>query len=462
MKKKKQVELDTPMIGKIEIDEKTSEPVIVEVPLEELPEEPHISDEERLLEESIRLGKEYEEKDNKEIGKQLVMTRFMGITKKNNDINKKQKLFKNIFTIVFIVFVVGVLAYTFYTDFFAPANKDRVFPTWESVKEVFFNSWYYLLIAMLMLGLCYLLKGGKLAIMCKSLTGNAHFKTCIETGIIGHYYNNITPLAVGGQPFEIYHLSKHGVHGGVASSLPIATFFLNQLAFVILAILSIVLYQSNALGIPQDFLANFSGFSKVFSTLAIIGCVLCFFMPALVVLFSFLPRTGATLVHFVMWLGGKLRLLKKPKETEYKTMKTVVQNAKCLKKIATRPMVFVSTFLMSFIEQLANSSIAYFTLKFFGFNMLGVEGIMEWVIIMQMCLILYASISFIPTPGNSGAADLSFYLLFETGLMVGFAFPAMMIWRFLSFYAHIVIGFIFTTVKKKSDARKAICGEFVE
>ena len=133
-----------PKINKIEIDEKTSEPVIVEVPLEELPEEPQVDDEERLLEESIRLGKEYEGKDNKEIGKQLVMTRFMGITKENNDINKKQKLFKNIFTIVFIVFVVGVLAYTFYTDFFAPANKDRVFPTWESVREVFFNSWYYM------------------------------------------------------------------------------------------------------------------------------------------------------------------------------------------------------------------------------------------------------------------------------------------------------------------------------
>ena len=144
-----------------------------------------------------------------------------------------------------------------------------------------------------------------------------------------------------------------------------------------------------------------------------------------------------------------------------KTKKTVVQNAKCIKKIATRPLVFISTFLLSFLEQLAHSTIAFFVLKFFGFN-LGVEGIMEWVIIMHMCLILYASISFIPTPGNSGAADLSFYLLFETGLMVGFAFPAMMLWRFLSFYAHIVIGFTFTTLKRKSDARKKMDSVYVE
>ncbi|MBQ7924256.1 MAG: flippase-like domain-containing protein, partial [Clostridia bacterium] len=80
--------------------------------------------------------------------------------------------------------------------------------------------------------MCFVLKGAKLSVFCKSMTGKFHFKTCFETGIIGHYYNNVTPLAVGGRPFEIYHLSKHGVRGGVATSLPIATFFLNQFAFV--------------------------------------------------------------------------------------------------------------------------------------------------------------------------------------------------------------------------------------
>lgn len=453
MKKKKTFLPNTPTINRIDVDEKTNEPVLVEVPLEELPQEPQTSEEDRIIEESARLAKEYENKSHKELGKQIAMTRIMGITTKDNtDVTKKQRLFKNIFTVLFIVFVVGVLVFTFYNDFFAD-NGDRPIATWEDVKGVF-GSWYFLLLAILMLGLCYLFKGAKLSIMCKSLTGKAHFKTSLETGIVGHYYNNVTPLAVGGQPFEIYHLSKHGVHGGVASSLPIATFFLNQFAFVILGIASIILYRSNALGVPQDFLNNFSGVATVFNILAIIGCALCFFMPALVVLFSLLPRTSAAMVHFVMWLGGKLRLLKKPKETEFKTMKTVVQNAKCLKKIATRPFVFISTFFLSFLEQFSNSSIAYFTLKFFGFNIAGVGGVMEWLIVMQFCFILYASISFIPTPGNSGAADLSFYLLFDKPLAVGFAFPAMVVWRFLSFYSYILIGFIFTTLKKKSDAKK--------
>ena len=374
---------ESAVVNKIEVDEKTAEPILVEIPINELPDEKVEAEEDHLTAKAMRIGREYEKKNHKAIGKQIMMTKGMGITKESNSINKRQKLFKNIFTIVFIVFVVGVLVFTFYNDFFA-SSEEKVFPSWGDLVEILYSCWHYIIYALLALAGCILFKGMKLAIMCKSLTGKAHFKTCVETGIIGLYYNNVTPLAVGGQPFEIYHLAKHGVHGGVASSLPIATFFLNQLAFVILSILAIVFFKTNAFGIPEYFMASFSGVSSVFTTMAIIGCVTCILMPGLVVLFSLLPKTGATLVHFVMWLGGKLRLLKKPKETAYKTMKTVVQNAKCLKKVTTRPIVFISTFLLSFLEQFANSSIAYFTLKFFGFDIVGVGGFSEWMMIIQM------------------------------------------------------------------------------
>ena len=71
---------------------------------------------------------------------------------------------------------------------------------------------------------------------------------------------------------------------------------------------------------------------------------------------------------------------------------------------------------------------------------------------MQLSFILYAGISFIPTPGNSGAADLSFYLLFSVGVpFMGLAFSAMVLWRILSFYSYIIIGFVFTTVTHKKD-----------
>ena len=444
--KKKIHEQEEPVISKIEIDEKTAEPVLVEVPLDEIPQ---TAEEETEIADS---GKK--EKVNKK-EQQMEMQEVTFID--NSSISKKQKLFKNICMIAFVVLVVGVLAFTFYNDFLAP-GEDKTFPSWSEILGVFGNYWYFLILAFVAFFGGYLFKGAKLSVMCKALTGKAHFRTCMETGIIGNYYNNVTPLAVGGQPFEIYHLSKHGVHGGVASSMPIATFFLNQFAFVVLCVISIIFMQTNVLGVPDSVLAEFSTVTSVLTTLAIIGSVLCLFVPSLVIMFSIMPRTCSKLVHFVFWLGGKLRIVKNPKASEFKVMKTVIQNAKCIKMLASKPLVFLNMLLLSFLEQFANVSIAFFTLKFFGFN-IGVIGIREWLIVSQFCFILYASISFVPTPGNSGAADLSFYLLFNIGLIDGFSFPAMLVWRFISFYFHLLFGFIFTTYKKKSDHKKLANGQ---
>lgn len=430
---------------KIEIDEKTNEPVLVQVPLEDITKDI----EQEINETNIEKADFVENKANKSIGKQLVIKRVFGITSKEEQtISKRQKFYKHLFTAIFITFIVGVLAFTFYKDFFA---SGREIPSWKQLLTIFKNSWHFFFCALIALLFCFIFKGLKLSIMCKTLTGKFHFKTCLETGVIGHYYNCVTPLAVGGQPFEIYHLSKHGVHGGAASSMPIAAFFLNQFAFVSLGIVALLLLKFNTLEIPQNII---SVFPETFTVLAIIGLVCCLLMPLLILVFSLMPSIGSKLVHFVMWLGGKLRIVKNPKETTYKTIKTVYHNSKCLKKIAANPFVFLVTYLVSLCEWISLCSIAYFTLKFFGYDIVEIKGMLEWVQILVLCIILYAAISFIPTPGNSGAADLSFFLLFETGLFAGLAFPAMVIWRALSFYSFIVIGFIFAVLKKKADARR--------
>ena len=391
-----------------------------------------------------------EAKSDKKTAAKMVAERTWGIKKEEGNVNKRQKVFKTVFTVAFIVFVAGVLFYTAYNDFFAPgANRDM--PEWEDFKALLQNSWQYLIYAVLCLFGGLLVKGAKLSIMCKPLTNKFHFKTCFETGIIGSYYNNITPLAVGGQPFEIYHLAKHGVHGGVAASLPIAAYITNQLAFVGLGAIAVSLFTTNALGIPSEIIGVFPG---GFTVMAIIGMICCSIMPLLVLLFCFMPRTCSKLVHFIMYLGGKLRIVKDPKSATMKTIKNVIQNADCLKKLAKKPLLLITTLIASFTEHILNASMAYFTLMAFNFSIEGMGGGMQYLQILQLCFILFLSVSFIPTPGNAGAADLSFFSLFKLGLKSGFAFPAMSIWRFFSFYSYIVIGFIFATVKKRNDKKK--------
>lgn len=439
-----------PIIQKIEFDEKTKEPITVQLKTDDQP----IS----VAQDSAPVADSVSEKEYYQKGKQLVMKQVFGFEPKDSQIDKRKRRLKNTFVIVFAIMMIAVLAWTAYNDFF---SGNETLPTWDKVAEIFSRTWKYLLYALGVLALTYLAKALKLSILCKSLTGKFKFWTCVETAIVGLYYNNVTPLAVGGQPFEVYHLAKHGVKGGHATSLPIATYFFNQLAYAILGLVAITTFTSNLLNVPTDMIGVIP---HIVAILAYVGIAFSMLLPLMVILFSLKPKWGSKLVALVLYLGNKLRIIKKPKETTIKTYRTVIQNSRCLKRIATKPLQFILILILSFVEHLAGFSIAYFSLKFFGFDWsgFGSVGPIEWAQVVQLCVILSAAISFIPTPGNAGAADLSFYLLFKTGLGIslngikygGFAFPAMATWRILSFYSYLIVGFIFTSIKRRADGKR--------
>lgn len=427
----------------IEVDENTSEPKIVELSEREYDE--RISGDSPVREHAISISDENE----KSVGKQIVMNKVFGFDDKDA-VTKRQKFFKRLMTWLFIVIVAGVLAWTAYNDFF---SEKKQLPPREYWAEIFSTRWYYIILAILSLALCYALKATKHSLISFSLTGKWRYGVCLGTSVIGLYYNYVTPLAVGGQPFEIYNLTKNGYSGGEASSMTISAFILHQIAFVICGFVSLGLFIGNALDIPENMVA---AIPRIISIVATVGLLLAFSVPLFVILFSFNSKVGEKLVTFVFFLGKKLKIVKNPAASKTKTLKNLTTNANCLKKLATNPVVFALDFLMSFGEHLSLCSIAYFTLKFFGFDWSSRTGFTEWLQVVQLCFILYAAISFIPTPGNSGAADLSFYLLFDTGLGLsgtnvygGLAFPAMIVWRFLSFYSFIIIGFIYTAIARK-------------
>ena len=60
--------------------------------------------------------------------------------------------------------------------------------------------------------------------------------------------------------------------------------------------------------------------------------------------------------------------------------------------------------------------------------------------VLTMVFFVYACVTVVPTPGNAGAAEGAFYLLFQS-LSQANLFWAMLVWRFFVFYLFIIIGF---------------------
>ena len=94
--------------------------------------------------------------DYKKERRKLVKQRVFGI-EDDDKIDARKRLFKNVFTIAFIVCVIAVLAFTFYNDFFSGSSKREPF-SFDKLLAIFAECWYYLIFAIIALLFSFFLK----------------------------------------------------------------------------------------------------------------------------------------------------------------------------------------------------------------------------------------------------------------------------------------------------------------
>jgi uncharacterized protein (TIRG00374 family) len=259
----------------------------------------------------------------------------------------------------------------------------------------------------------------KYAVMMKKLCGEIRLKTVYEVTLLGRYFDNITPSGIGGQPFQIYYLSKNGVPSGDSAVMPIAAFINMQTAFCILAI-TMFSIDGSVISQPGIHVA------------AYIGLLLYMGLPIIIVLFTLAPVWMEKVIRWFIVLLGKMHLVKNVDSTESAAINTLKDYRSDIMAMMRVRGLAVVLLALSLVYQAGICSMPYFVIRMFG-------GHMSWVDATTTTLFIYAAIAFIPTPGNAGAAEGSFYLVFSM-LTQGRIFWAMLVWRFFCYYIYILWG----------------------
>ena len=169
---------------------------------------------------------------------------------------------------------------------------------------------------------------------------------------------------------------------------------------------------------------------------AYIGLAFYLLIPLMIVFFAIAPAVTERILCFFIQIFAKLHLVKNPEEKEAAFIATLHDSIVSMATIFKSKFLFMKILLYSILFQIALCSMPYFVLRAFG-NTLG------FVHVFQYCIYIYLCITFIPTPGNAGAAEGSFYALFSV-LGQGHLFWAMLVWRFFCYYAFILSGFVIT------------------
>ena len=334
-----------------------------------------------------------------------------------NKISKK-KLRKVILTIFFIVFSAGVIIATAVNEF-SGSNEAA------NLDEVVMNGWWLIPATLCFLVMIFL-EYSKYALMISKSVPKGTFsrkelwKLSFRTVMLGRYYDNITPAAVGGQPIQILQMRKSGkLSNGMATAIPIFSMISGQITFMIVAIpcflFSGVLYRYPLL-----------------LTTAWIGLAFFAFWPVMVVGTMFFPKPTAKFINLIVRLLAKLKIIKNRDEAIKKVEKEVADYAKNVKLIIKKPGVGGWVLVMSFFSNALLSFIPFFVLIAFGGNI-------DFGECFLMTTAVRSAVYFAPTPGNSGVAEGTFYVVFSR-LSTGYVFWAMMLWRLFSYYIYIVVG----------------------
>ena len=342
----------------------------------------------------------------------------------------EKKRSKRLWMILFILINIAVVAWAAVNEF---AGKPPGSINLRFTKEaVFFLACTAGCLAVL---LCA--ESVKYVLMMRSLKEKVSFRIAFETAVLGKYYDCITPSGAGGQPFQIWWLHKHGYSDGGASAMTITGYVTAQAGFIILAIAIFIGWRSVEL--------------EAIRYTAYAGLVLFSLIPFLLVLFSFMPKTIEKLVAAVIRLCGKIRLVKDPEEAAGRVLEMLDSYHSSLAVIAKDRFTMACLLVLSLVYRIALCSMPYFVLKMFG-------APVSFLHIFASTIYIYASIALVPTPGNAGAAEGAFYLVFSAMRSDG-VFWAMLVWRIFSHYSFIAAGALVYGVNALRGKRKRGGGE---
>ncbi len=354
------------------------------------------------------------------------------LTQTKDAIAKKKTKNKKIFNLLFFLFNIILVVAVFYN--FAKEQGGV-----QPLSTLFANKpkWRFLWVAVGLYAIAVIFNTLKFSFLIHSKTGKFRLWFSFKLATIGRYYDHITPLGSGGQPFEIYYLKKNGYGGDIATAIPLAKYMVWQIAFMIICTFILIAYGPNY------------STSPIVLICAWIGLALIMLLFLFVLFMSITKKFGASLVVGVLKLLNKMHLIKDYRKVLIKVLKFVKQYQYCIRTFAKSPWTILSVLFASIGSLLSNALIAYFIL--IAFN---TTANISWWDIVCKCFICDLAVCFMPMPGGSGATELSFNALLGSLFTEGTLFWGILIWRFLTYYLYIIQGaivLICEMFKKKKD-----------
>lgn len=336
------------------------------------------------------------------------------VSKRNT---KKSKVLNVVFFIINILVVVGILVYQFMHEEIGPL---------DSLGSLDVTS---LLVCILLFGGVLIFDTASISYLLKQSTGKWKPALAYKVAEIGRHYDCVTPMATGGQPFQISYLKSRGMPVHTSLSIPLAKYEFQQMSWVVLSFICLIISFTNT---------TYGTFVGVTS---IVGFVLSSVVLIVTVFLSVCKSLGRKLVVKVLKMLYKMKLIKNYDKTYEKITKYISDFQDVMKQYAKSPKDFIVMFIISTCKYIINYSIPFFIVKLFSPSLPG----SAYVTLFVMSILVDLASSFFPLPGGTGMNEISFTAAFSSVLATtdinnGILVWVLLVWRFFSYYVYLLQG----------------------
>ena len=325
-----------------------------------------------------------------------------------------------------VLFLIVLFIVTFYY-IFIEQNFCDVIKYIQSADKVYI----LLSVAMVLLFVC----GESVIIhyLMNSFSRVVKLTSCIKYSFIGFFVSYITPGASGGQPAQMYYMSKDGIRVSESSLILMVVTIAYKAVLIIMGVFM--------LATESSFLFNHITGSVAW--ILIIGLILNILIIGLLFFIIFKQSFARNvLVAPIIWLGKK-RIIRNYQKWTKKILGGINKYADSAEYLKKHKYVIFNAFVLTAAQRICLFMVTYFVYKSFGLS--GTS--MYQIITLQTMIAL--SVDNLPLPGGMGASESIFVIFFDgifRGNGMNYVLPGMVLSRSISFYSIIVIGGIITCI----------------
>lgn len=266
----------------------------------------------------------------------------------------------------------------------------------------------------------------------------------VKTSCVGQFFSAITPSSTGGQPMQVYLLSKMGISAGFSTSCMTQKFIVYQITSTMVSIFAIFL--------------RFDYFISTMDTpfkwgLVILGFISQVAITSLLLIVSFSKGLSRKILKLVSKIMHKIKFIKNPDGKADAFEKQISNFHDANRNVFKYKKRMVVYYLLVFCQVIFILGCPYLLYRAFNFS--------EANPVDMICAQAYVNLtsSLIPLPGSSGIAELAYNMYMAPYFANGTLKSAILIWRFITYYLVIVCTAPFsrfTSGKNKGGDKQTI------